>query len=222
MIDRSIYANNLHFRTARTPLLSCDFRTLAKYSPYAHALAILQSIAEEVFERRLNELGSTVIRPLRVTHLTTGKEGLLAHFSDGQTVKAKYIVAADGGHSIIRRLLDIPFRDPTTQEDIAIAKKNNAKDGTPWMVADVKYSGTIPSCISPTDLTVFLGPKGFLTIVPIPYPGEDKTRTTTYRMTCPVEADTLSVTPVRSAPILSAAPPSYVSISRKAFRRPLM
>ncbi|MEU3505163.1 FAD-dependent monooxygenase [Streptomyces hundungensis] len=92
--------------------------------PYANALLIGQSRLQEVLHTHLRALGGEVAFGREVTGLVQDDEGVTASFADGSAVRARHVVAADGGRSGVRRALGIAMEG----EDV---------DPKPMLVADL-------------------------------------------------------------------------------------
>ncbi|MFD8704914.1 FAD-dependent monooxygenase [Kitasatospora sp. NPDC059648] len=76
----------------------------------------------------LAEQGLRVRRDHELVHLAQDEEGVTASFSNGRTVRSRYLIAADGGHSTVRSLLKAEFP---------------GRAGTATTIAaDVRLSGT--------------------------------------------------------------------------------
>lgn len=95
--------------------------------PYAHVLLIPQSRTQEVLYARLRELGGEVRFGVALTGLRQSEDAVEAELSTGETVRAAYLVAADGGRSTVRRALGIGMTGETV-------------DPHPMLVADVHIS----------------------------------------------------------------------------------
>ncbi|MBR8643437.1 FAD-dependent oxidoreductase [Streptomyces tuirus] len=97
-------------------------------APYAEPWMVPQWRTQEILRERLEELGGAVAFGREVVALTQDADGVRAGFASGETVTARYAVAADGGRSTVRRLLGIGMRGETV-------------DPNPTLVADVRISG---------------------------------------------------------------------------------
>jgi 2-polyprenyl-6-methoxyphenol hydroxylase-like FAD-dependent oxidoreductase len=80
--------------------------------PYPDAWLIPQWRTEEILHARLVELGGRVEWNTEVFGVTQQDDHVIAHTTGGD-IRAGYLVAADGGHSTIRKALDIGFEGDT-------------------------------------------------------------------------------------------------------------
>ncbi|KAG0650715.1 Monooxygenase fmpF [Hyphodiscus hymeniophilus] len=98
-----------------------------KDTQWDFALVLRQKYQEEIFRRRLKELGVSLEAPIELIDVqiseTMPEDGhritaVLKNRNTGveETVKCKYLVGADGGRSFVRRQLNVPF-DGSTSED---------------------------------------------------------------------------------------------------------
>ncbi len=82
-------------------------------SPHAYSVLLPQSEIERLQSERLADLGVHVQRPIEVLDVDQDGEEVHAHVraDDGNLseVTARYLVAADGGHSVVRKALGVPF-----------------------------------------------------------------------------------------------------------------
>jgi 2-polyprenyl-6-methoxyphenol hydroxylase-like FAD-dependent oxidoreductase len=101
---------------ARIPLDISDFPTRHNYG-----LALLQSHFERILAAWVNELGVPTYREREVTGCAQDDTGVDVELSDGQSLRADYLVGCDGGRSVIRKAAGIEFPgwDPTTSWIIA-------------------------------------------------------------------------------------------------------
>ena len=101
---------------ARIPLDIGDFPTRHNYG-----LALLQIYFERILAGWVDELGVPTAREREVTGLTQDDTGVHVELSDGQSLRAAYLVGCDGGRSVIRKAAGIEFPgwDATTSWIIA-------------------------------------------------------------------------------------------------------
>ncbi|MFD7131318.1 FAD-dependent oxidoreductase [Streptomyces sp. NPDC059894] len=97
-------------------------------SPYDESWMVPQWRTQEILRARLEELGGKVAFGREVTGVTQDAAGVTAHCASGGDVRARYVVAADGGRSAVRRALGIGMTGETV-------------DPSPTLVADVRVAG---------------------------------------------------------------------------------
>ncbi|MEU2775630.1 FAD-dependent monooxygenase [Streptomyces sp. NPDC007162] len=97
-------------------------------APYTEPLMVAQWRTQEVLHARLRELGGRVAFGRAVTEVAQEADGATARFADGTAVRARYVVAADGGRSAVRRAVGVGM----TGEPV---------DPNPFLVADLRVRG---------------------------------------------------------------------------------
>jgi 3-(3-hydroxy-phenyl)propionate hydroxylase len=103
------------------PLDISDFPTRHNY-----VLGLFQNHIERILAGWVNELSVKIYRSREVTGLTQDDSGVDVALSDGQSLRAQYLVGCDGGRSLVRKAagIDFPGWDPTTS----------------WLIAEVEWS----------------------------------------------------------------------------------
>jgi 2-polyprenyl-6-methoxyphenol hydroxylase-like FAD-dependent oxidoreductase len=98
------------------PLDISDFPTRHNYG-----LALRQNHIERILAGWVDELAVRIYRAREVTGIAQDDSGVDVALSDGQSLRAKYLVGCDGGRSFIRKAAGIEFPgwDPTTSNLIA-------------------------------------------------------------------------------------------------------
>jgi len=98
------------------PLDMSDFPTR-----YNYGLALWQNQIERLLAEWVGQLRVTIYREREVTGFAQDDTGVNVAFSDGQSLRAEYLVGCDGGRSRIRKAAGIEFPgwDPTTSWLIA-------------------------------------------------------------------------------------------------------
>jgi 3-(3-hydroxy-phenyl)propionate hydroxylase len=104
-----------------TPLDISDFPTRHNY-----LLQLWQNHIERILAEWVGELGVTIYRGREVTGFALYDIGVDVSLSDGQSVRAEYLVGCDGGRSLIRKEAGIEFPgwDGTTS----------------WLIAEVEMA----------------------------------------------------------------------------------
>ena len=93
-----------------------DFPTRHNYG-----LALRQSHFERILAGWVSELGVPIAREREVTGFAQDDTGVDVELSDGQSLRADYLVGCDGGRSVIRKAagIEFPGSDPSTSWLIA-------------------------------------------------------------------------------------------------------
>ncbi|MDB5675878.1 MAG: hypothetical protein JWM65_2860 [Sphingomonas bacterium] len=101
------------------PLDISDFPTRHPYG-----LALWQTHVERLLAGWVGEFAVPVHRDCEVTGFVQDADGVTVALSDGQSLRAKYLVGCDGGRSLIRKAagIDFPGWDPTISHLIAEAE----------------------------------------------------------------------------------------------------
>jgi 2-polyprenyl-6-methoxyphenol hydroxylase-like FAD-dependent oxidoreductase len=86
-----------------------------------YVLGLFQNHIERILAGWVDELGVTIHRDREVTAFTQDDTGVDVALSDGESLRAEYLVGCDGGRSLIRKVAGIAFpgSDPTTSWLIA-------------------------------------------------------------------------------------------------------
>ena len=101
---------------ARVPLDISDFPTRHPYG-----LGLWQNHIERILAGWVDELPVTIHRGREVTGFAQDDTGVDVELSDGESLRAEYLVGCDGGRSVVRKAAGIEFPgwDPTTSALIA-------------------------------------------------------------------------------------------------------
>ncbi|KAJ8582053.1 FAD/NAD(P)-binding domain-containing protein [Rhizopogon salebrosus TDB-379] len=92
-------------RTGSSQIIEAKYDTLKKHTAYPYAFVSPQNVTELVLVQRLQRLGVQVQRPHKVVGMKQNEKDprmTNVSFEDGQVVKTRYIVGADGARSIVR------------------------------------------------------------------------------------------------------------------------
>jgi len=96
--------------------------------PYPNLWMVPQARTEEILRKRLREFGVEVEFGTALTTLLQDQHGVQATLSNGDLVRAQYLVGCDGGHSTVRKALGLRL-------------EGDALDEKPALVADVEVPG---------------------------------------------------------------------------------
>jgi 2-polyprenyl-6-methoxyphenol hydroxylase-like FAD-dependent oxidoreductase len=119
---------------------------------YPYALMVPQSTTEAVLHDRLIAAGGRVHRGLEAV----GRTGDTVTFADGTSITARYVVAADGMHSTIRRLAGIGFGGPPADQP--------SSGGESFVLADIKVDGGPPR----DEVILYFSGAGMVVWAPLP------------------------------------------------------
>jgi len=144
LVAQGIHAARFTIRDRDRTLVPVRFDELP--TPYPYALMVSQAVTESVLLDRLAALGGRVLRPYRVV----GIDGNDVRFAAGETVRARYVVGADGMHSTVRELADIGFGGDDAGESFTLA--------------DVRIDSPLPR----DEVILFFSQTGILVWAPLP------------------------------------------------------
>ena len=120
---------------------------------YPYTLMIPQNATEAILLERLRELGGEVHRPCEVTDLSQDADGVSATVTadaQSQTIRGRYLVGADGMHSVVRERAGVGFTGGTYGES--------------FVLADVRMTWGI----SNDQVLLLLSPDGLVVVAPLP------------------------------------------------------
>jgi 2-polyprenyl-6-methoxyphenol hydroxylase-like FAD-dependent oxidoreductase len=132
-------------------LLRLDFASLP--TPFAHLLMIPQDVTERILNEALAERGLAVQRGWALERLTE-QAGLvhagLATPNGRRTVRARYVIGADGMHSLVRKTAGIEFPGGRYEES--------------FVLADVEMNWSHGR----DEVMLFFSPAGLVVVAPLP------------------------------------------------------
>ncbi|MEV0670761.1 NAD(P)/FAD-dependent oxidoreductase [Mycobacterium sp. NPDC050441] len=148
LVARGVHTPSFTIRDRDDLLVAVPFSELPTAFPYT--LMISQADTETFLLNRLEELGGKVLRPATVTEIRQDTDHAIATFADGQQIRARYLVGADGMHSTVRDQAGIAFSGGTYGESFALA--------------DVRLSGGVPA----DEVILYFSPAGLVVVAPLP------------------------------------------------------
>lgn len=148
MVKAGLVAPRFTMRNGQQILMPIDFSGLPTEHPYT--LMLSQADTERLLLERLHELGGGVLRPKTLRGVAQDADGVTATFDDGETIRASYVVGADGMHSTVRDQAGIGFSGAEFAESFALA--------------DVRLTGEAPR----DEVILFCANEGFTVLAPLP------------------------------------------------------
>lgn len=148
LVKEGLQAPTFTIRDRARTLIPIDFSVLPTEYPYS--LMVPQSTTERLLLERLEELGGSVLRPKTLTAITADPDGVTATFDDGDVIRARYVVGADGMHSDVREQAGIGFE--------------GGAYGESFVLADVRLDGDAP----PDEVILFWAKEGMTVVAPLP------------------------------------------------------
>jgi 2-polyprenyl-6-methoxyphenol hydroxylase-like FAD-dependent oxidoreductase len=148
LVKEGVQAPRFTIRDGSRTLIPVDFSALP--TDYAYSLMVPQATTERLLLDRLTELGGTVIRPKRLASVRQDADGVTATFDDGDVIRARYVVGADGIHSTVREQAGIGFEGDVYQESFTLA--------------DVRLRGDVPA----DEVILFWAKAGLTVVAPLP------------------------------------------------------
>ena len=148
LVARGVHTPTFAIRDRDDLLIAVPFNELP--TPYPYTLMISQADTEAFLLARLGELGAKVIRPATVVAVSQDSDQVTATFADGDRIRARYLVGADGMHSTVRAQADIAFVGSTYEES--------------FLLADVHLTGGVPR----DEVTLYFSPAGLVVVAPLP------------------------------------------------------
>lgn len=113
-----------------------------------------QNVTEAILLQRLGELGGSVHRPYAATDLQPDAEGVTvivaAEGRPPQTIRARFVVGADGMHSAVRERAGIGFTGERYEQS--------------FVLADVRMSWSLLS----DEVMLFFSPERLVVVAPLP------------------------------------------------------
>lgn len=149
--ELALKLQNFTIRDRNRALLKLDFSKLPSRHPYLMMLP--QNLTEQVFAERIAALGGVIHRSVEAKAVVQDADG--AHVTvieNGREklISARYVVGADGMHSLVRRSTGIEF--------------DGAAYDASFVLADVRLDWPV----GPTEVSLFFAPAGLVVVAPLP------------------------------------------------------
>ena len=148
LLKEGVEAPRFAIRDRARTLVDVDFSGLA--TDYPFTLLVPQSTTERLLLERVRELGGDVTRPKVLATVTQDPAGVTATFDDGDTVRARYVVGADGMHSTVREQAGIGFAGGSYEHS--------------FVLADARLTGDAPA----DEVRLFWAGEGLTVVAPLP------------------------------------------------------
>lgn len=148
LVARGVQARRFTIRDRDRVLVPIGFARLPTRYPYT--LMVSQAVTEQILLERLTELGGHVARPLALVDLAQDELGVNALLSDGQRLRTRYVVGADGMHSTVRERARIGFSGGSYDES--------------FVLADIRAAGELPH----DEVILYFSPAGMVVVAPLP------------------------------------------------------
>jgi 2-polyprenyl-6-methoxyphenol hydroxylase-like FAD-dependent oxidoreductase len=148
LVPRGIQAPLFTVRDRDKVLVPVSFDKLPTAYPYT--LMVSQAVTETVLLERLTELGGRVLRPHKLVEVGQDQNEVTATFDNGEQIRARYLVGADGMHSTVRDHAGIGF--------------SGAEYGESFSLADVHLDGGAPD----DEVALYFSPAGLVVVAPLP------------------------------------------------------
>ncbi|MEU4597427.1 FAD-dependent oxidoreductase [Nocardia sp. NPDC023988] len=120
--------------------------------PYPDLVLLPQWRVEQALRDRLEALGGEVAFDSALASIEQGADGVVAVLENGDTVRARYLVGSDGGHSTVRHLLGATMTGRTHDDQY-------------FLVGDVRIAGLA----SDAAYAWFTEDSGYLAVSPLPH-----------------------------------------------------
>jgi 2-polyprenyl-6-methoxyphenol hydroxylase-like FAD-dependent oxidoreductase len=143
-----IQARRFTIRDRDRVLVPIGFEKLPTRYPFA--LMVSQAVTERVLLERFVELGGQIVRPRAFADLAQHADAVVATLDDGSTICARYLVGADGMHSMVRERAGIAFSGGSYDESFSLA--------------DVRLTGGVLS----DEVILYFSQAGILVLAPLP------------------------------------------------------
>lgn len=145
-------------------------RPITLDTAHDYILGIPQPVTDRLLAERAVELGAQIRRGTEVTGIEQDRDGVSVRLADGTLLRSRWLVACDGGRSLVRRLLKIGFPGEAAK--------------TEWLLGEVEVTtpaedlAAVAQEVRRTHKGFGIGPAGnglFRAVVPAATVTEDRT-----------------------------------------------
>jgi 2-polyprenyl-6-methoxyphenol hydroxylase-like FAD-dependent oxidoreductase len=124
-IHEGIIANNINIVHNGKQLLKIPVKTIGTgLSRFPFLLMVKQSKTEQLLTEFINGYGFSIERRSELLRITPDTTGVISQIKNPdkktESIKSHYLIAADGGQSLIRKQLKIPFIGKSHQQSLFI------------------------------------------------------------------------------------------------------
>ena len=151
LVARGLKVGNFTVRDRDAALVRLRFDALPSGHPYL--LMLPQDMTEEVLAARIATLGGVIHRGVTATRVEQDGTGARVRVNgpDGeQVISARYVVGADGMHSLVRQATGIGFEGGTYEDS--------------FVLADVRLEWPLGQ----DEVSLFFSPAGLVVVAPLP------------------------------------------------------
>lgn len=105
-------------KTCNTSSIWADGKFLSRQSSWwealegcfhKHFLMLGQSFVEQLLDKKLTELGASVLRTTSVENIELNNTGCLTTLNNGASIQSRFVIGADGSKSFVRNHFGVPF-----------------------------------------------------------------------------------------------------------------
>jgi 2-polyprenyl-6-methoxyphenol hydroxylase-like FAD-dependent oxidoreductase len=123
-------------------------------TPYPNLWMVEQSRTEAILRERLDALGGRVEFNSAILTFRQNEDGVEAVLSTGETVRVNFLVGCDGGHSTVRKSLDLKLEGETIDEKAMLVAdvEVDGLDRGDWHIWPFTEAGAIGLCPLPNTL----------------------------------------------------------------------
>lgn len=140
-----------HFAGIQKPAPELD-------TTYPYVLGLRQTEVERLLLEHAAERGIDIRREREIVGLSQDEEAVTAELANGERLRARYVVACDGGRSTVRKLLGVEFRGESAANEWLLAEfdVNAPAEEVEAVVAEVRTK-TLGFGIGPSGTGAFRG-----------------------------------------------------------------